>query len=330
MLGLDKRAFAATAAARYRASIDGDRHFYRLASSYWVYDEFLRSLSLTGWARFAAGFKAGLYAHPEHPWAIKVIGMGVGEDPLYFAERGYYLAYERQMLDTFWREGFTFAPQVMPLRRTVEFLVGECGVSREQAVRRCSQHDLLVMERIDGVALATQTGHALDYEADIAQFNGNLIGEAIVALSRLRRDLCSANKMGLLHNDAMPGNIVFSMNNDGALVARLVDFELAQDLWMGSPPYVNNSVTELYELRGVPRDVHTGRHTMTLDEYLTEASLRALEEVRQLIALPASGLASVPFIGGLRLRLPAGAECSVQGKKHGDDTLSQERRDLDA
>lgn len=308
MAGLDQKAFSAAAAIRFRTSIDGDPRFRRLASSYWVYDEFLRSLSLAGWVRFAAGFKAGLYAHPEHPWVIKVIGMGVGENPLYFAERGYYLAYERQMLDTFGREGFTFAPCVMPPRRAVEFLVSECGVSREQALLRCRHHDLLVMERIDGIALATQTGHELEYAADIARFNADLIGNAVLALSRLRDDLCRANKMGLLHNDVMPANIVFTIGRDGAMAARLLDFELAQDLWTGSPSYVNNSVRELYELRGVPRDLTTRKHTMTLDEYLMEASVRALEAIRQAVAMSAAGAAaSVPFIGGARLLLPVGA-----------------------
>jgi hypothetical protein len=302
---LDIRAFSAKAATRFRTSIDGDPRFYRLASSYWVYDEILRSLSLSGWVRFAAGFKAGLYAHPEYPWVIKIIGMGVGENPSYFAERGYYLAYERQMLEAFGREGFTIAPLVMPPRRTVEFLVSACGVSPDQAMLRCRHHDILVIERVHGIVFATQTGHMLDYEADIADFNADIIGEAVTALSQLREHVRGANKMGLLHNDAMPGNIVFTTNSDGALTARLLDFELAQDLWTGAPPYVNSSVRELYELRGVPRDLTTRGHTMTLDEYLVAASVRALEAIRQIIVKPPIGTtASVPFIGDVRLWLP--------------------------
>jgi hypothetical protein len=229
--------------------------------------------------------------------------MGVGNNPHYFAERGYYLAYERQMLDTFGREGFTFAPRVMPPRWTMEFLQNKCGVSRDQALLRCRQHDVLVIERIDGIMFATQTGDALDYEADIAQFDADVLEEAISALSQLRESLRSANAMGLFHNDAMPGNIVFTVDSHGRIAARLLDFELAQDLWTGSPAYVNSSVQELYDLRGVPRDEHVGTHTMTLDDYLLEASARALQAIRQTVVSHAGRVtASVPFIGGARLR----------------------------
>ena len=50
------------------SSIDNDSRFKNLPSGYWVYDELLRNLKSKGWVRFAPGFKAGLYGHPQQQW----------------------------------------------------------------------------------------------------------------------------------------------------------------------------------------------------------------------------------------------------------------------
>ena len=63
--------------------------------------------------------------------------MEVGEDPLYFCERGYYLDYERSMLETFKNKGFNFQPNVKSQEVTIEFLISEeCGISPQQAKLR--------------------------------------------------------------------------------------------------------------------------------------------------------------------------------------------------
>ena len=49
----------------------------------------------------------------------------------------------------------------------------------------------------------------------------------MVDLKRLRRELESANSAELLHNDPMPPNIIFGLDNNESLRAWLVDFELA-------------------------------------------------------------------------------------------------------
>jgi len=58
--------------------------------------------------------------------------------------------------------------------------------------------------------------------------------DIMVDLKRLRRELESANSAELLHNDPMPPNIIFGLDNNEPLRAWLVDFELAQDL--AGPP----------------------------------------------------------------------------------------------
>jgi hypothetical protein len=66
-------------------------------------------LAKAGLMRFAPGFKAGVYGHSASKYCIKVLGMGVGENPIYFCEHGFYLAHERDMLIAFRNAGFTFA-----------------------------------------------------------------------------------------------------------------------------------------------------------------------------------------------------------------------------
>ncbi len=51
--------------------------------------------------------------------------------------------------------------------------------------------------------------------------------DIMVDLKRLCPELESANSAGLLHNDPMPPNIIFGLDNNESLRAWLVDFELA-------------------------------------------------------------------------------------------------------
>jgi serine/threonine protein kinase len=276
---LSKRRFQEMAREPALVSIDGDRRVYHLASGYWVYDEMLSALKNSGWIRFAPGFKAGLYGKAGCQHCIKILGMGVGENPLYFCERGYYLEHERRLLERFRSRGFVFGPKALSTEDSIRLLVDQGGVPARQAELRVTRNDVLIMDFISGVPLAIQTGQYVNYDLEIVGFDRELLAEVLAALQQLHRELDQANGLGLLHNDPMPPNIILSLNDAGELTARLVDFELAQDLSEPSPDYVNNSVAELYSERDVPRNSKTGRHTKNLDQHLLDESIRLVRDL---------------------------------------------------
>lgn len=290
--------------------IEGDNRLYNLAPGYWVYDKLLSDLQLSGWVRFAPGFKAGLYGHPNSDFCIKVLGMGVGDDPLYFCERGYYLAHERAMLEDFRTLGFDFAPQPLSHEESIRFLVDHCNVSPLQAEMRVSRDDVLIMEFISGIPFATQTGCFLNYDINIVAFENTVLHDMLVALHKLKTGLEKANNQKLLHNDPMPPNIIFTISEDDDIRARLVDFELAQNLNKPSPEYVSNSVAELYLERDVPRNPNTQKHKKNLDQHLMHESIGVAEEIvrsapqiRALTDVLDSVSISIPFVGGISINM---------------------------
>lgn len=290
--------------------IEGDNRFHNLAPGYWVYDELLSDLRRPGWVRFAPGFKAGLYGHLQSKFCIKMLGMGVGDNPLYFCERGYYLAHERSMLEDFRTHGFDFAPEPLPREESIRFLVDECHVGARQAQMRVSRNDLLITEFISGVPFATQTGRFLNYDVNIVGFEEDVLKSMFEALYKLKSDLEKANSHELLHNDPMPPNIIFTLDEDDHIRARLVDFELAQNLKVPSPDYVNNSVAELYVERDVPRNSSTNKYKMNLDHYLMRESIAVAEEIvrtapqiRKLTDALDGVSISIPFLGGISIDL---------------------------
>lgn len=306
---ITKRQLGSLLAKQRLAPIDGSARLYHLSPGYWVYDDMLAALRKSGWLRFAAGFKAGMYGKPGAEHCIKILGMGVGEDPRFFCERGYYLAHERRMLERFRSAGFSFGPTVMPVEDSIQFLK-EQGVSPEQAEMRVRRHDLLVMEFLKGVPFATQTGKHVNYNLEIVGFDQDLLTEVLHALERLRGDLNRSHETGLIHNDPMPPNIIFVLDAKKTLHARLVDFELAQDLNSPSPGHVNGTVEELYIDRNVPRNTNNGRHTKNLDQHLLDESMRVVREFLPLAAKvrnpaePLEGVSfSIPFIGGISFDL---------------------------
>jgi serine/threonine protein kinase len=290
--------------------IDADNRFFHLAPGFWVYDELLSGLKQSGWVRFAPGFKSGLYGHAECDYCIKVLGMGVGDDPLYFCERGYYLEHERKMLQDFRDHCFDFAPQPLSSEDSIRLLVDKCKISSEQAELRVKRNDVLVMELIVGIPFATQTGCFLNYDINIVGFEEDILQDILAALYTLKVDLETANQQQLLHNDPMPPNIIFTYGDGDRIRARLVDFELAQNLQKPSPDYVNNSIAELYRERDVPNNLQTNKYTMNLDQHLMDKSigvaeviLRTAPQIRKL----ADGLdcidISIPFLGGISINL---------------------------
>lgn len=259
-------------------SIENDDRMYNLARGYWVYDEMLSDLRAAGWQRFGPGFKGGVYGHPDHGYCIKVLGMGVGRDPLFFVERGEYVEHERRMMRQFREAGFTFPPEVLTPEQTVRFLE-IAGVRRQQAEIRVARNDVLVTERIRGVPLALQTGQGLTYDLCIDTFNAGVIEEMEGALAKLRLALQRANVRGLKHNDPMPPNILFTLDDSECITARLVDFEITETS-AGSPDYVVNTVNELYRERGVPFNPQTASYLMSLDMHLLDQSARVLQHVK--------------------------------------------------
>lgn len=290
--------------------IEGDSRFYNLAPGFWVYDELLSDLQRTGWVRFAPGFKAGLYGHQHSDFCIKVLGMGVGDDPLYFCERGYYLSHERAMLEDFWDQGFDFAPQPLSREKSIRFLVDHCNVSPPQAEMRVNRDDVLIMEFISGIPFATQTGCFLNYDINIVLFANDVLKAMLVAMHKLKSELEKANTQQLLHNDPMPPNIIFTIGKDDDIRARLVDFELAQNLKKPSPEYVNHSIAELYLERDVPKNLNTHKHRKNLDQHLMHESIsvaeeivRAAPQIKELADALDSVSISIPFLGGISINL---------------------------
>ncbi len=289
--------------------IDGDSRFYNLSPGFWVYDELLSDLQKCGWIRFAPGFKAGLYGHPQSNFCIKILGMGVGDDPMFFCERGYYLSHERAMLDEFRTHGFNFAPQPLSPEESIRFLVDHCNVTPMQAEMRVFRNDVLIMEFISGIPFATQTGRFLNYDINIAVFENDVLQDMLTALRRLNGNLEEANRQEFVHNDPMPPNIIFTVSDDD-IYARLVDFELAQNLRKPSPEHVTASVAELYIERDVPVNLNTHKHTKNLDQHLMQQSIGVVEEIvrtapqiRELTEKLDSVSISIPFLGGISVNL---------------------------
>jgi serine/threonine protein kinase len=278
---LGKRDLGKLVASPEFVSIDDDVRLNNLPKGYWVYDELLDGLRNTDWVRFAPGFKSALYGRKNSDWCIKVLGMGVGENPLYFCERGYYLEHERRMLETFKKVGCSFQPEVMSQEETIEFLMNECGLTEVQAGLRAMNNDVLVTQYIGGVPFAAQTGHYLDYDLKIDVYDESVLGEMLRSLLELRTQLDAANRNGLVHNDVMPPNIIFTADKGNRIVAKLVDFELAQDLNAQSPDYVNSSVGELYRERNVPVNPSTGKYMKNLDQHLIAEDIGFLDSLIQ-------------------------------------------------
>lgn len=307
---LSRRDFCRIVEKRSLIPLEENDQLFNLAGGYWVYDELVRDLKKAGWIRFGAGFKAGVYGHPLSRFCVKVMGMGIGQDPLYFCERGYYLEHERAMLNDFASQGFRFSPAVLSIEESIEFLVSQCKVAAHQAELRVRKHDLLIIEYIPGVPLATQTGHGLNCDICIDAFHGDVVEEMVMALDFLAMELQKANTMSLLHNDPMPPNIVFSVDERNDVVARLVDFELAQNLRKTSPRHVDSTVAVLYGERSVPIDPVIGTPVTSLDQHLMKGALKVTRQILKALiepsgdgSSPAASSMSISFYGGTLLRI---------------------------
>lgn len=285
-------------------TIEGSPRLRNLAGGHWLYDGLLLPRLLErGWARFGAGFKAGIYGHPNSPWCLKVMGMGIGDDPLFFAGCGHHNIHERQMLEAFARAGFAFQPQVMPPTESIRFLIEQCGVDAAQAEWQCAQGNALVLERISGLPLAQATGNHVHYFTRFAALTEDIIARCEQAACHLQAQLQRANQLGLLHNDPVPANIIFTCDSQGQIAARLVDFELAQDMSQDSPSHVTSFIPKQYVDREVPRNPEKGTYTKNLDEHLMDHALLALQTIRRAVASgEAVALArGYSFPGGMRI-----------------------------
>lgn len=254
------------------------------------YGDFLKRLSDQGWIRFAVGFKSGVYCHPDNrKWCIKIMGMGIGDNPYYFCGRGYYLRHEKEMLLSFKNSGFDFQPNVMSDEDSISFLIENCGAVEEEARHLVENKDLLIIEYINGVTIATRTGYHLDYEVKLPT-DEEVLRKTFIALHFLKQELTRANQKGLLHNDPMPDNIILTLDDSGTgnLRARLVDFEIAQDInpiTYSSPNYVDNTVEELYQERDVPLNHQTHKYKKNLDQHLIDGSIELIKEFLDYITI---------------------------------------------
>jgi hypothetical protein len=253
-------------------SIESNTKLKNLFNGQGVYDYFLKKLSDNGWIRFAAGFKAGIYGHQQHKWCIKVLGMGVGNNPSFFCGHGYYLEHERNMLIDFKKAGFNFQPSVMTKEETIDFLMKECGVDENHAASLSGNNNILIIEYFPGIPLVTQTGHHLYCEINPCIMNDQVLKVIGGALDFLKIQLQEANSKGLHHNDPIAFNILFVLNEKDRVIAKLVDFELAQNFNKVSPEHVNISVRQLYQQRNVP-------NTKNLDQHLLDESIRIVEQL---------------------------------------------------
>ena len=214
------------------------------------------------------------------------------------------------MLLDFRNSGFQFPPQVLNQKDSIHFLIKNCQVSPHQAELRVRNNDLLIAEYIPGVPLATQTGYGLNYVLNIDAFHGDVVEEMCAALQKLWLALHKANTSLLLHNDPMPPNIIFSLNGSREIVARLVDFELAQNLQKPSPHYVNSTVEELYKERNVPVNPITHTHSTNLDQHLMDGSINMAKRVCEAVrtqrgndSLLDAFSVGISFIGGITLNV---------------------------
>src|SRR3989339_36310 len=275
-----------------------------LSDGYWVYDALIQELEKNNWIRFAPGFKAGVYGHSEHKYCIKILGMGVGDDPKYFCEKGNYIEHERNMMMKFRNNKFTFLPEVLTQEDSIRFLVEECKISKSQAEERCFKNDILITEYIPGIAMATQTGQFLDQILNVGYFSEEVIFEMEASLYKLKEELDCANRLGLLHNDPMPPNIIFTVDKNERIIAKLVDFELSQDINVSSPSFVDNAVKEQYKERDVPLNNQTGKYKKNLDQHLMELSIELLQNLplhirkqKKLETIWDSISITIPFVG---------------------------------
>jgi hypothetical protein len=193
---------------------------------------------------------------------------------------------------------------VLTQDESVRFLVDQCGVNTRQAEERCFRNDILITEHIPGIAMATQTGHFLDYILNIGEFSREVLFEMEAALYKLKEEMDCANRIGLVHNDPMPPNIIFTLDTKKRIVAKLVDFELSQDIYAESPQFVIDSVCELYKERDVPLNYQTGKYKKNLDQHLLEQSIELLQKLPshqerkvKIETLWDSVSLSIPFIG---------------------------------
>ena len=296
---LSKRDFVRLVRNPQIHSIENDERTYNLARGYWVYGDLLADLRAAGWQRFGPGFKGGVYGHPDHDYCIKILGMGVGRNPLFFVERGEYVDHERRMMQHFRAAGYVFAPEVLEPAATVRFLE-MVGVRPFQAETRVARNDVLVTERIRGIPLAIQTGRDLTYDLCIDVFEADVIAEMEGAIAKLRLDLHRANVRGLFHNDPMPPNILFTLDDRDCITARLVDFEIAQ-AGTGSPEFVVNTVNELYRERAVPVNPQTSIYMTSLDMHLLDQTADVLRHIKRAVEKKESFFDAlsleIPFIG---------------------------------
>jgi serine/threonine protein kinase len=211
------------------------------------------------------------------------------------------------MLQAFRSRDCVFAPNVLDQQDSVSFLK-DLGVRPSQAELRVTRNDLLVMEYIPGIALATQTGHGLNYDVNVDAFDEHVLDEMIYALKRLRLGLQRANARDLEHNDPMPPNIIFTYR-DRSIEAMLVDFEIAEDRRAVSPEYVRNTVAELYSERSVPRSKDATKYELNLDMHLLGKSIEAMELIRDTVASATRN--SVWDAVNLRLPLVGGASLNL-------------------
>lgn len=108
----------------------------------------------------------------------------------------------------------------------------------------------------------------------------------------------------------MPPNIIFTINDRREIEAKLVDFELAQNLKRPSPEYVTSSVAELYRERAVPVNPHTSAYRVNLDMHLIDESIELVKRICDATAgghagdslLDAMSL-GISFVGGVSINL---------------------------
>jgi hypothetical protein len=291
-------------------SIENDTRFFNLSTDYPVDKDFINSLERNGWVRFSAGFKAGIYANRRYQWCIKILGMGLGENPSYFCGHTYYLHHEREMLLSFKRAGFDFQPNVMTHEESISFLVNECGISSKQAMARIINDDVLITELVNGVPLLTQTGKNLECFINPVILNNKILFDIGLALEYLKMQLDEANANGFMHNDPIGFNIILAMNKKKKVIAKLVDFELAQNLNKKTPEHVSIVVDQLYRERGVPFNSQSGEHTKSLDQHLMDESIQIIEQLSERLSIlkisdsPFRSIFTIgPFASGIDLKL---------------------------
>jgi serine/threonine protein kinase len=152
----------------------------------------------------------------------------------------------------------------------IQYRLSSCPfIARVDNVTSEDDDLILIMEYVEGGSLA-------DYLVDFP--NGLPVEEALRYAADVARGLAAAHRLGKVHRDIKPGNILLKQQDDGSRTVKIIDFGIASDLSGANPttradPFATDgySPLEQYVMKGKDLDGRTDLYSlgMTLYQMLT-------------------------------------------------------------